>query len=87
MQILNSNSLLSLNNIIDYKIIKDDIILFFKNELSTFFKDIKFIIEKIDNTYIIVVYEKIDNLISYNNEYVIEMDENGKLVKLKMYRF
>jgi len=87
MQILNSNSLLSLNNIIDYKIIKDDIILFFKNELSTFFKDIKFIIEKIDNTYIIVVYEKIDNLISYNNEYVIEMDENGKMINFKMYGF
>lgn len=87
MQILNSNSLLSLNNVIDYKIIKDDIILFFKNELSTFFNDIKFIIEKIDNTYIIVVYEKIDNLISYNNEYVIEMDENGKMINFKMYGF
>lgn len=87
MQILNSNSLLSLNNIIDYKIIKDDIILFFKNELSTFFNDIKFIIEKIDNKYIIVVYEKIDNFISYNNEYVIEMDENGKMINFKMYGF
>jgi len=87
MQILNSKSLLSLNNIIDYKIIKDDIILFFKNELSTFFNDIKFIIEKNNNTYIIVVYEKIDNFISYNNEYVIEMDENGKMINFKMYGF
>jgi hypothetical protein len=87
MQVLNLNSLLTLNNNIDYKILKDDIILFFKNELSTLFNDIKFIIEKIENIYIIVVYEKIDNLILYENEYVIEMDQNGKLVKLKMYRF
>ena len=87
MQVLNLNSLLTLNNNIDYKILKDDIILFFKNELSTLFNDIKFIIEKIENIYIIVVYEKNDNLILYENEYVIEMDQNGKLVKLKMYRF